>query len=162
MLAIQPATAADIPLIKNLAFAIWPAAYGAILPDGQLEYMLAQLYSETALDSQIKEGQQFFIAYNAGQPIGFAAIGPYDTHSFKLHKLYVLPGVQGKGAGRQLLHFAMDKAKDQKASRLILNVNRQNAALHFYKKMGFEITAQVDVAIGEGYFMNDYIMAINL
>ena len=41
---------------------------------------------------------------------------------------------------------------------LELNVNRHNDAFHFYTKLGFSISKEEDNDIGEGYFMNDYVM----
>src|SRR5690242_17852561 len=105
MLSIRPAGSTDIPLIGKLAYYIWPAAYGTILSAGQLEYMLQQIYSEEALAKQIEEGQQFYIAYNNQQPIGFASVGPYGAATYKLYKIYLLPEVQGQGAGKQLLQY---------------------------------------------------------
>lgn len=134
MLSIQPADPIAIPLIQQLAFEIWPAAYRAILRPGQLEYMLKMIYSEEALAAQMKEGQQFFIAYDNGAPVGFVAFGPYSTNIYKLHKIYVLPKIQGQGTGKQLLQLVINKVKEYKAESLILNVNRQNQALHFYEK----------------------------
>ena len=46
--------------------------------------------------------------------------------------------------------------------RFTLNVNRYNKALYFYEKHGFTIAQEVDIEIGEGYFMNDYIMKLSL
>ena len=43
-------------------------------------------------------------------------------------------------------------------SSLILQVNRNNAAVGFYKKMGFIIDREEDVEIGNGFYMNDYFM----
>jgi len=162
MLSIHSANISDIPLIRELAYAIWPHAYNTILSVGQLHYMLEWMYSENALASQMKEGQQFYLAYEGEKAVGFAAVGPYDTHTYKLHKIYLLSQMQGKGAGRQLLQFLIDKVKENGASRLLLNVNRQNPAFYFYKKMGFEIKEEVNVDIGEGYFMNDYVMQLHL
>ena len=39
-----------------------------------------------------------------------------------------------------------------------LNVNRYNKAQGFYLKHGFQIRRQGDFEIGNGYYMNDYIM----
>ena len=39
-----------------------------------------------------------------------------------------------------------------------LNVNRNNKALEFYKKMGMHIAESGDFNIGGGFYMNDYIM----
>jgi ribosomal protein S18 acetylase RimI-like enzyme len=44
---------------------------------------------------------------------------------------------------------------------LELNVNRQNTAIGFYKKLGFKIIAEEDIPIGNGFFMNDYVMQIS-
>jgi ribosomal protein S18 acetylase RimI-like enzyme len=43
-----------------------------------------------------------------------------------------------------------------------VNVNRHNKALHFYEKYGFKIIREEDIDIGEGYFMNDYVMELKL
>lgn len=162
MLSIRAAQAADIPTIRSLAFTIWPTAYGAILSAGQISYMLQLIYSEEALRSQFLDGQQFLLAFDGERAVGFAAFGPFSADTFKLHKLYVLPALQGQGAGRRLLEVVISHAGTQGAARLILNVNRENPALSFYEKMGFCISEAVDLPIGEGYYMNDYVMAMSL
>ena len=59
---------------------------------------------------------------------------------------------------KKLLDRIVRDVKQRGASKLILNVNRHNRAIAFYERYGFKITGQEDIAIGEGYFMNDYIM----
>ena len=45
------------------------------------------------------------------------------------------------------------------AGILELNVNRYNKnALQFYTKQGFAIIKEEDIAIGKGFFMNDFVM----
>src|SRR3954453_6788273 len=121
MLSIRPACIIDIPIIHKLAYDIWPTAYSTILSAGQLEYMLQQIYNEEALAKQMEEGQQFYIAYSNNLPVGFASVGPYDTAIYKLHKIYLLPQIQGQGAGKQLLQYVINIAKANKAESLILN-----------------------------------------
>ena len=43
-----------------------------------------------------------------------------------------------------------------------LNVNRENRAIRFYEHMGMHKARQGDFSIGNGYFMNDYIMSMEL
>ena len=43
-----------------------------------------------------------------------------------------------------------------------LNVNRNNKAVTFYEHMGMHKDRQGDFPIGNGFFMNDYIMAIEI
>ena len=45
-------------------------------------------------------------------------------------------------------------------TKLELNVNRYNKARFFYLKQGFIMIGEEDIEIGEGYFMNDYIMEL--
>lgn len=37
-----------------------------------------------------------------------------------------------------------------------------NRARGFYERLGFNVTETVDIPIGEGYFMNDYVMEMDL
>jgi GNAT superfamily N-acetyltransferase len=161
-LLIRPADLDDINIIGFLAQQIWPATYGDILSAGQLKYMLKQIYSPRALRRQmVNEHQQFLIVEQAEEPIGFASWSAMPVPGvYKLHKLYVLPGRQGKGMGRTLLQVIFDAIRPEGATRLRLNVNRHNKARQFYERMGFTVIGEEDIDIGHGYFMNDYIMEI--
>jgi len=86
----------------------------------------------------------------------------YSPAHFKLHKLYVLPHVQGKGAGRIFLTDLLQRIKELGAHTLELQVNRYNKAVGFYQQMGFTIRETADIEIGNGFYMNDYIMQIAL
>jgi GNAT superfamily N-acetyltransferase len=161
-LLIRPADLDDINIIGFLAQQIWPATYGDILSAEQLKYMLKQIYSPRALRRQmVNEHQQFLIVEQAEEPIGFASWSAMPVPGvYKLHKLYVLPGRQGKGMGRTLLQVIFDAIRPEGATKLRLNVNRYNKARQFYERMGFTVIGEEDIDIGHGYFMNDYIMEI--
>lgn len=47
-------------------------------------------------------------------------------------------------------------------ARIELNVNRNNPAIGFYNRLGFRILRQGDFDIGHGFYMNDYIMGMEL
>ena len=47
-------------------------------------------------------------------------------------------------------------------ARIELNVNRENRALGFYERIGMRRDRVVDIKIGEGFEMNDYIMAYDI
>ena len=49
-------------------------------------------------------------------------------------------------------------AKENNSSYFILNVNRYNKATDFYIKLGFEISYEEDIDIGNGFLMEDYVM----
>jgi len=81
-----------------------------------------------------------------------------EGSEWKLHKLYVLPFLQQKGAGKTLITEVENLAKSQGAKSLILNVNRNNNAVGFYQHLGYQIYDQGDYPIGAGFYMNDYKM----
>ena len=70
----------------------------------------------------------------------------------------MLPETQGKGLGKMLLQSVEQAAEAFDAHTLSLNVNRFNKARTFYIKLGFETLEEVDIEIGHGYLMQDYIM----
>jgi GNAT superfamily N-acetyltransferase len=161
-LLIRPADLDDINRIGFLAQQIWPETYGKILSAEQLKYMLKLFYSPKSLRRQmVDERHRFLIMEQADEPIGFASWSASgDPGVYKLHKLYVQPGRQGKGLGRTLLQFIFEAIRPEGATTLRLNVNRFNKARQFYERMGFTVIAEEDIDIGHGYFMNDFVMEI--
>ncbi|MEO7802495.1 MAG: GNAT family N-acetyltransferase [Ginsengibacter sp.] len=161
MVKILPAGIKDIPIINSLAHSIWPVAYKDILSNTQMDYMLDLHYNPSSLQKQIQnQSHQFLILYFNDEPSGFASFSaePGFADTYKLHKLYVQTKQQGAGFGKALLNHVIDLIKKDDGKYLRLNVNRNNKALQFYLKHNFRIVAEEDVDIGNGYFMNDYIM----
>jgi GNAT superfamily N-acetyltransferase len=161
-LSIRPGEPEDINSIGFLAQQIWPVTYGEILSEEQMKYMLNLFYNPAALRKQMLEDKhQFLIVEQDEEPIGFASWGPAgEAGVYKLHKLYVLTGQQGKGLGRALLQYIFEAIRPLGARVLRLNVNRHNKARQFYERMGFAVVREEDVPIGNGYFMNDYVMEV--
>ncbi len=163
VIRVRPATAEDIPSIRDLAGKIWPEAYGSILSPEQIRYMMDLLYSESSLERQITQDQhQFLMAVRNDGPLGFASFSPVKGGGYKLHKLYVLPSFQGSGIGKKLLSRVIQEGRAAGAPFLDLNVNRFNPARKFYERLGFRILQEVDIPIGNGYFMNDFVMRLPL
>ncbi|WP_126972863.1 GNAT family N-acetyltransferase [Gynurincola endophyticus] len=155
----------DAPVIQQLAYSIWPKTYGEILGNTQLDYMLDQMYSIPVLEKQLNSKEQvYYILSQEEEPLGFASYGLHDDKgTYKLHKIYVHVSTQGKGAGKSLLAHMIQTVKELGATRLILNVNRYNAgAIGFYEKYGFKRIETIDVPIGNGYLMEDYIYQLDL
>jgi ribosomal protein S18 acetylase RimI-like enzyme len=159
---IRDASKKDIAIIYALAHAVWPETYSAILSEAQLKYMLEMIYSESSLQRQFEEGHNFLIVEETKTPVAFADYSLLKDDVYKLNKIYVLPDQQGKSIGKLLLHHVIDLVKAKGAKTLLLNVNRNNKAKEFYEHLGFKVISEEDIDIGEGYFMNDYIMSYKL
>ena len=54
------------------------------------------------------------------------------------------------------------EVQQQGALVLQLQVNRNNKAKSFYEKIGFKVIEEADFDIGNGFFMNDYVMGKKL
>jgi len=156
------ATKEQLSIVKNLAYKIWPNAYETILSKAQLDYMLELIYSIESLQKQFDNGHVFLLIENDQNFIGFASyeLNCKDSNKTKLQKIYILPEIQGKGIGKQVIDYIKEKAVSSNNLALFLNVNKFNKAKDFYQKYGFQIIKEEVIDIGNNYIMDDYVMEI--
>lgn len=174
-LIIRTATNSDFALIRSISEQTWPSAYGHIISQEQIDFMLGWMYSDESLAKQMEEGHLFYIANNKGTDIGFCSVSASKTEettkekhllntpqapSHKLNKLYILPQAQGTGAGSALLNKAIEVAKTEGSNSLFLQVNKHNNAYDFYIKKGFVKEGDFIFEIGNGFVMDDYVMRL--
>jgi ribosomal protein S18 acetylase RimI-like enzyme len=159
---IVVATKEQLAIVKNLAYKIWPNAYETILSRAQLDYMLEMIYSIDSLEKQFNIGHVFILIEDDQNFIGFASyeLNCNNSNKTKLQKLYVLPEIQGKGIGKQVIDYIKDKVVLSNNVALFLNVNKFNKAKDFYQKYGFQIIKEEVIDIGNNYIMDDYVMEI--
>jgi ribosomal protein S18 acetylase RimI-like enzyme len=154
-------TEEHLPVIAELAGLIWRACYPDIISRAQIEYMLARMYALDTLRGEIRsEGIRYDLLLVNNQPAGFAAYGPTpEPDVMKLHKLYVLPELHGRGLGSLLLRHVEQQVRAAGAHGLVLSVNKRNGqAITAYKRNGFTIADSVVTDIGGGFVMDDYVM----
>lgn len=162
---IRFASLKDIPSIIRIARLTWPVSYKNIISDQQINYMLDLFYSPVSLLNQfeILEHKFLLLQDNDSSLKGFASFSfiPH-LNGARLHKLYVLPEAQKRGFGKSLIFRVIEEVKNAKFNFVELNINRNNSALRFYMDNGFNIVKEEIIEIGEGYFMDDYIVRKNL
>ncbi|RYY33220.1 MAG: GNAT family N-acetyltransferase [Sphingobacteriaceae bacterium] len=157
---IRQATVNDVETIRQLAEEVWWPTYSPILGAEQIAFMLNEIYPADKITKQISENSQTFLLLIEDEvPVAFAAYSPReeDATIYKLHKLYCLPAMQGKGYGKALINEIINRVTAAGSNKLDLNVNRYNKAKNAYEKMGFEVIYEEDIHIGP-YYMNDYVM----
>lgn len=165
MFTIRKATTNDIALIHQMAWVVFPHTYHIILTPEQIDYMMEWMYSEKSLQKQMEEdGHIYYLAFKDDVPAGYLSIQPEGEHVFHLQKIYVLPSFQGMNLGKLLFEQAIKAIKELHPApcQIHLNVNRQNKALTFYEKMGMTKVDEGDFPIGNGFYMNDYIMGLDI
>lgn len=160
VLMIRTAGLDDINAIGFLAYQVWPATYRDILNFEELHYMLQHFYSPNALKEQMVSKQHTFLIAEIedDEPVGFASYSKIGDGVFKLHKLYVLPAIQGRHIGRTLLEVVEEECREAGAGKIIVNVNRYNKARLFYERLGYKIIREEDVDIGNGVRQEDFVM----
>lgn len=154
----------EIPLIRTLAAEAFPATYREILTPAQLDYMMEWMYSEASLREQFRAGHAWFLVAADGEAAGYVSVERQGERLFHLQKIYLLPRYQGLGLGERLFRQAVAYVRETSPGpcRMELNVNRHNRALHFYERMGMRLLREGDFPIGEGFYMNDYIMGLEI
>lgn len=158
---IVEATTDHIYNIQVLSNVIWPVTFSNILSQEQIAYMMDMMYSTSSLEKQMKElNHHYLLAEEDGEYLGYLS---YEFNYkgmpiTKIHKIYVLPSVQGKGVGRLFINVVSELALKNNNTLLSLNVNRYNKAIDFYKRMGFDFFANENIDIGNGFLMEDYVM----
>jgi GNAT superfamily N-acetyltransferase len=150
----------DIDRIAKLAHKIWNEHYPPIIGQIQVDYMLLKFYSNHSLLEQMENGQIFYLLNESGRDIGFAAVSWLNNKIWFLNKLYVDSSYQKQSFGHKMLAFLLEK---HKMEGLKLQVNRMNyKAINFYFKNGFVIESLLDLNIGEGFQMNDFVMTLQI
>lgn len=165
MILIEKATTEDIPLIQKIAHITWFPTFEDILSVEQIDYMLEMMYSTVSLTRQFEvDAHHFFLAKENQKAIGFVSVelNYQNKPTAKIHKIYLLPTIQGRGIGKILMQKAEDWAAQHHQNTIILNVNRFNKALYFYEKLGYQNIKTENIQIGNGYLMEDYVLEKSL
>lgn len=155
----------ELSKVQSIAHHTWPSTFATILSPEQIQYMLNWMYSLEMLESQFDKGHTFLLIEENGIELGFAGfeLNYSEDPKAKLHKIYLLPKAQGKGAGKALIKEVADRAHKAGQKSLLLNVNKYNQnAIEFYNRIGFQEIYKEVIDIGNGYIMDDVVMEFNL
>lgn len=150
--------------LADLASNIWNEHYVRIIGQEQVDYMLDKFQSGQAIREQIGAGYEYYLAVEDGTAVGYLGLLPHEPPGkMLLSKIYVSRGYQGTGFGTALLWFAIDLGVQGGAKVLWLTVNRHNArSIEWYRKKGFKTVGAVKKPIGNGFFMDDYVLELPL
>lgn len=170
----------------DLAAVIWNEYWPSIIGQEQTDYMVSTMQSAEAMTNDIREhGYLYFRLYDeADTCVGYAAAaeedvtGHEDDPGFGGHgeainklfkrrlfvsKIYLLSDQRGKHYCSRVIEFFEGLCTADDLQGMYLTVNRENElAVRAYLGRGFKIIEEVDSPIGNGFEMNDYIMALAL
>lgn len=152
-------TAENLPELAELASEIWHEYWTIILTDDQIDYMVENFQSLSAIKKQIaEENYSYYFINEDGKNIGYFGILNKTNYMF-LSKFYILKEYRHKGLGKKTFQKIKELTLKNKINTIKLTVNKYNSdTIAAYKKWGFETTDAVVTDIGSGFVMDDYIM----
>lgn len=107
----------------------------------------------------ISQGGRIFMALEAGQAVGCAALMAMPDGGYEVAKMTVSEDLRGSGLGRQLMQACIDAGQAMGAPRLYLETNSSLApALGLYRAMGFKDLAPAETP----YARADVFMELRL
>jgi diamine N-acetyltransferase len=159
---IQATNDSQIKEIADMAEIIWNEHFVPIIGQEQVDYMVEKFQSFPALKSQIEDGYEYYQIVYESKMAGYTGIHEEDGRLF-LSKLYIHPDFRGKHLATEGFEFLVALAKERKLSDIWLTCNRYNKnTLSIYDHFGFVVIDEQKNDIGNGFFMDDYIMSYKL
>jgi diamine N-acetyltransferase len=159
---LDPLTDRDFDTVARLADTIWRGHYGTLISMAQIDYMLDGRYTAENLGRYIDSDERWMRVLRVdGIAAGYCSwsLGT-DSDEVKLEQLYLLPEHKGKGLGSLMMRTVEDGCRALGRSVLFLTVNKGNVEpIAIYRKSGFEVREEAVFDIGNGYVMDDYVMA---
>jgi GNAT superfamily N-acetyltransferase len=139
MATIRVGTEADAPAVGRVLAETWRSHYRGMVADAFLDGLTAEDQA-ARWGSKLKPGVRAFVAEENGQIVGFVHGGanrdPVEDFDAEIYALYVLPAVQGKGAGKALFHALAKQLAADGFRRLVVWTLVGNPARKFYEKVG--------------------------
>lgn len=155
---IEVKTDEQIDVLAALAREIWTEHFTPMLEEGQVEYMLEKFQSPGPIRSQLKEGYQYYFLKLDEELAGYIGFHAEEESLF-LSKIYVRKTMRGKKIATQAIEYMVSLCHERHLNKIWLTVNRNNSiAIAAYEKMGFTKAYMKKTDIGNGFYMDDYIM----
>lgn len=154
--------AVAIKELSDLATKIVKDHYDPIIGSTQNDYMISKFQSVPSITEQLEQGcKYYFVSDLAGNKLGFLAFYPRENEMY-LSKFYLQKDQRGKGISKDMLEFVIKRTKESGLASIVLNVNKNNDAIHAYEKLGFVKISEEKNYIGNGFFMDDFVYKYSL
>ena len=152
-------TSNDFRQLEPFAASIWEQHYTPIIGADQVAFMLNKYQSAQAMFDQFSAGYKYAVVISGGQKAGYFAYDGKAEKDVFISKLYIHKDFRRRGLGRRILDFISKEARALGCMAMTLSVNKDNSdSIQFYTAYGFQTIKAQKVAIGEGYYMDDYVM----
>ena len=159
MIVYKPVeNSADIQLVSDLAYQLFPKDYGDYVRAEHIRYFLDEFQTPEVIQEQINGNYTYFLFYEKEELLGYMGIC-VEENMLELSKIYLLFDKRGRGIGNRVMKWLENYAKENGCNTVELDVLVENKrALGFYKALGFEIKDKFDRHFKTGYSETNYRM----
>ena len=150
----------DFEELEPFAASIWEQHYVPIIGANQVAFMLNKYQSAKAMFDQFSKGYKYALVIFGDQKVGYFAYDVIDEKEVFISKLYIHQDFRRRGLGKRVLDFIAKETQALRCTAMTLSVNKDNSdSIRFYISYGFQTIKAQKVAIGEGFYMDDYVMS---
>ncbi|WP_242505331.1 GNAT family N-acetyltransferase [Bifidobacterium pseudolongum] len=155
---IEMAQSTDVNTIRDLSIATFAETFASLNTEEDMEQYNERHFSTDELQREIDNPDSTFVVAKVdGVPAGYMKVNVGDAQTeemlgnrMEVQRLYILRQYKRNGLGARFMHTAFDMARVQGKSVIWLGVWEHNdAAIAFYKRMGFVQFGSHDFVLGE-------------
>ncbi len=167
MITIQKATSTDVTLIARIGAKSFVESHGDSAPGADIESYISKKFALNVVEGELNNPENdFHVIYFNGQAAGYSKMILNSPHPLiactaitKLERLYLLKEFYDLKLGLALFEFITDISKKANQVGIWLLVWTKNQrAVGFYKKSGFEIIGNSDFKISKSHSNPNHIM----
>jgi len=157
-ITIRIATEQDAALIADLSRQTFYESFAAENTKENMDKFMSEQFTRQKLMDEIKEPWlTFFLAFIMNEPVGYVTmrdssvpLSLVNESCLEIARIYSVQHTIGKGVGKKLMQTCLDIATQRQKQILWLAVWEKNQrAIDFYHKWGFEKFGQQDFILGD-------------
>lgn len=141
----------DFEQIEMMAKEILPEVYESIIPRDQIQYLLDNHHSASAIFYDIwQKNAQFYLIHLNENTAGYLGI-ELNGEVLILSKLYLLKSQRGKRIGTATLLYVDEIARLNSMRRIEIVVHKNNTrTIELYRRSGFHISESLSRMLDDG------------
>lgn len=166
MLTVRRALKEDAEMIAEISRQTFYDTFAAHNTKENMDKFMSIQFAKEKLIAELSDPENiFFLAYQDDQLAGYVKLrdgeNPHElknSPSIEIVRIYSVSAMIGKGIGKSLMQTSIDEAIKRKKSTIWLGVwERNQRAIDFYRKWGFEKFSEHDFILGND-IQTDWLM----
>jgi ribosomal protein S18 acetylase RimI-like enzyme len=143
-------SAGDVEDLRDLLRICWIDTYTGILPEPVIDTAIQEWQSKKSLLGGLLNPRGYYAGYFVvGVLAGMVSAGKIAPDTVKIFQLYVRPGNQRRGIGKELMDGAIKHFASDAIRKVVLDVEKGNQkGVSFYRKYGFEYPSETVIKVG--------------